>query len=283
MKTRIVSALALIPAVLALIIYSSVEVMAVVFAAITLLASWEWAQLSQIKSITQKGIYIAVQLLLLGGSWYLFFKADTPVISIAIKALLSLALSWTLTALIWMIIYSKRDGNADISALLKAIIGWFVLTISWVAIIKVREIGTEHLIILMFLIWGADSGAYFAGRFLGRHKLAVRLSPKKTIEGVIGGLITAIAIMVVARYLLPAITGKELEGSVVLQITLAVVVSIVSVSGDLFESMLKRLCGIKDSGNIIPGHGGILDRIDSLIAASPIYLAGGYMLGSGAL
>jgi len=118
---------------------------------------------------------------------------------------------------------------------------------------------------LLLLIWVTDSGAYFSGRLFGKHKLSAVISPGKTIEGVLGGLIYSLLLVYAA------ITMKVFEYSSAL-VWVSLIVAFVSVYGDLFESVLKRRAGVKDSGNLLPGHGGILDRIDSLIPAAPLFL-----------
>ena len=124
------------------------------------------------------------------------------------------------------------------------------------------------------LVWCADSGAYFVGRKFGKRKLAPRVSPNKSIEGLMGGLATSAVVAVAVGYyalpheLLPQLAFLVLSG----------VATLSSVLGDLFESMLKRRAGIKDSGTILPGHGGVLDRIDSLLSATPVFALGVWLL-----
>ena len=123
---------------------------------------------------------------------------------------------------------------------------------------------------LFLLVWGADSGAYFVGRKFGRKKLAPNVSPNKSVEGLYGGVVTSMLIVIAVALLYLEMTWPEL----ILFLTLSVITVFSSVLGDLFESMIKRRAGIKDSGRILPGHGGVLDRIDSLLAAAPIFAAG---------
>ena len=121
-----------------------------------------------------------------------------------------------------------------------------------------------RVLFLFFFMWASDTGAYFAGRFLGKHKLFERLSPKKTIEGFIGGVLTAVAVGVAAHHFF----GGE---SLFVWMCIGGLLAITGTLGDLFESMFKRQSGIKDSGNILPGHGGILDRFDSTFLSAPVY------------
>jgi len=142
---------------------------------------------------------------------------------------------------------------------------------TWVALVGIKreEHGNAWILLLFLIVWGADTGAYFAGKQWGRTKLAPNVSPGKTREGMLGGLVT------VALVSLAFAQWNELSiPSTVYLMILGVVTAVMSVMGDLFESLLKRHSGLKDSGNLLPGHGGILDRIDSLLAATPFFYLG---------
>jgi phosphatidate cytidylyltransferase len=146
-----------------------------------------------------------------------------------------------------------------------------VLIAPWVAFMGLRsEFGPGYVLFLFLLVWAADVGAYFAGRRWGQHKLAPAISPGKTWEGVAGAS---------AATLILALLGAALLDESVRWPTFVVVCLITagfSIAGDLFESMIKRQCGVKDSGSLLPGHGGVLDRVDSLTAAAPVFLLGLY-------
>jgi CDP-diglyceride synthetase len=130
------------------------------------------------------------------------------------------------------------------------------------------------LMYLFLLVWGADSGAYFVGRKFGKRKLAPTVSPNKSVEGLYGGILTTIIVMLVVQYQYLNLTWVQQ----LLFLILSLITVFGSVLGDLFESMIKRRAGIKDSGRVLPGHGGVLDRIDSLLAAAPIFATGMYIL-----
>jgi len=129
--------------------------------------------------------------------------------------------------------------------------------------------GAEWLLYGLMLVWVADIGAYFSGKRFGRHKLAPAISPGKTLEGLYGAVVAVCVYTVIAANYF----GLDIANTVFL-LVLAVILTLVSVAGDLFESVLKRERGVKDSGTILPGHGGILDRIDSVLAAMPVFMAG---------
>ena len=167
----------------------------------------------------------------------------------------------------WVRSYPRFDGWYNNSLKL---IGIVLISAAVTAIFSVWESSPWWLMYLFLLVWGADSGAYFVGRKIGRKKLAPEVSPNKSIEGLFGGLATVMLIIIVVQYnFLNLNLGQH-----AVFLLISIVTVLVSVLGDLFESMIKRRAGIKDSGRILPGHGGVLDRIDSLLAAAPVFAAG---------
>lgn len=179
-------------------------------------------------------------------------------------------ISWVIS-LYWVKHYPQYDGwyNQALN-----IIGLVIIGAAVTAIFEVWLSSPWWLMYLFLLVWGADSGAYFVGRKLGKRKLAPEVSPNKSIEGLVGGIVTVVIIIMIvqSKYL----NLSYIEHALFLILSLVTVFS--SVLGDLFESMIKRRAGIKDSGRILPGHGGVLDRIDSLLAAAPFFAAGMYVL-----
>ena len=174
--------------------------------------------------------------------------------------------AWWLAALAWIFVFPT-----PVPALLAWIAGLLVLVPAYLAMDTLYQLSPWLLLMALVLIWLADIGAYFSGRAFGRIKLAPRVSPGKTWEGVAGGLLTSLAAATAIAIYLD-------QNLFVLAPFIAAVVG-VSVVGDLTVSMFKRHNGIKDSGSLFPGHGGILDRIDSLCAATPVMVAGGMALG----
>ena len=179
-------------------------------------------------------------------------------------------LSWILSVF-WVKNYPNYDGwyNPTLN-----VVGFVLISAAVTAIFSVWHTSPWWLMYLFLLVWGADSGAYFVGRKLGKKKLAPNVSPNKSVEGLYGGIFTAMLIVVVVEVVYLDLTFAQH----ILFLILSVITVFSSVLGDLFESMIKRRAGIKDSGRILPGHGGVLDRIDSLLAAAPIFAAGMYVL-----
>ena len=267
LKQRIITALILAPLVLGAIYYLSTPVVAVILGLIILIGAWEWAGLSGFETFQSRAIYTAVIAALMFASYPLITQSSMNIFLIV-------ACLWWLFALI-VIISSQRKGSLpEQNNWLFLIVGFVVLVPAWMSILYLHSLGSEWVLFLLALIWTADIGAYFAGRALGRHKLADKISPGKSWEGVIGGLA---AILLIAMLLLPRLTGSENISAAMILLCLAT--ALISVLGDLTESVVKRISGKKDSGNILPGHGGVMDRIDSLTAAAPIFTAGLILLG----
>ena len=179
-------------------------------------------------------------------------------------------LTW-LVSLYWVKSYPESDSwyNASLH-----VIGFILISAAVTALYAVWQSSPWWLMYLFLLVWGAVSGAYFVGRKFGNKKLAPNVSPNKSVEGLYGGIATTVIIMFVVQYFyLKNLTTTQL----LLFLILSIISVFASVLGDLFESMVKRRAGIKDSGRVLPGHGGVLDRIDSLLAAAPVFAAGMYI------
>jgi phosphatidate cytidylyltransferase len=167
----------------------------------------------------------------------------------------------------------------------KLFVGWLVLLSAWMFLSKLRAYyGPSMVFYFLFMICSADISAYFVGRKWGKEKLAPEISPGKTVQGMYGGLVAAVLCAIGLRiyYGLSALQGDESQLAVLLSVDmvmLSIMTVLVSIYGDLFFSLVKRKKGIKDSGNWLPGHGGVLDRIDSVIAASPFFYAGIVLIG----
>ncbi|WP_426417344.1 phosphatidate cytidylyltransferase [Aestuariirhabdus sp. LZHN29] len=255
LKQRIITALILAPIALGGVFFLPLQLFSLFVGGVILIGAWEWANLSGFQSQPARvGYALSVALALFGAT-----LVTAPAI------ILWLALAWWVVALGLVVSYPV-SASLWRSPALRLAIGYLVLVPAWVGLVLMKVHPDSWILIMyvFFLVWGADVGAYFAGKYLGRHKLAPRVSPKKTWEGVLGGLATVVVVALVAQSYLP------FEGLLSLLLVTALV-AMVSVLGDLAESMFKRERGIKDSSQLLPGHGGILDRIDSLTAAIPLF------------
>lgn len=287
LKERVLSAIVMIFVAVGALFFLSPLPFTLALAALTVVGIWEWAQFAGFKRPIARAIVAFVAVCL-----FLFpIMAATSQIQASrfltdeTAPLLFLGVIWWLVALVLVVGYpnSARFWEKSVSA--KFIFAFCTLIPFFIGTLALRfyqynvnEYQGLYLLLYVFLlVWGADSGAYFAGRAFGKHKLAPSVSPGKSIEGAIGGVLTSALIAFIFLKLTPEnVFGRELE--VVPFLILSVITVAVSILGDLSESMFKRQAGIKDSSNLIPGHGGILDRIDSLTAAVPVFATGFFFL-----
>ena len=257
LRQRIITAAWLAPLALAGLFGLEGAAFGLFTAAIVLLAAWEWANLAGITAPARRLLPVAGLAVLMALCW------STGIV-LATWPLWLGALGW-LVNLYWVTGYPDRLSQWQ-STGMRLAMGLWVLLPTWVGFNLLRDSGAVWLLFVLLLVWGADIGAYFVGRAVGRRKLAPSVSPGKTREGVAGGLaVTAVLAIVFALWQgLGFASGLALLGA-------TLVVTLASVLGDLLESMLKRHRGIKDSSRLLPGHGGVLDRIDSLTAAVPLF------------
>jgi phosphatidate cytidylyltransferase len=278
LKQRLITATILIPLVIWSVYFLPTYTLSLVFAAILAAGAWEWAALAGLVSISTRIFYVlAIIICLVLSSW-------TILVPVGLYIVMGTALTWWTGALIWIQQYSRqflrREVEGEVNPVAEStrlnwnfvLVGILVFIPPWVAFVVIHDEGMNGPYWVMFilvLIWGADSGAYFAGRRWGSRKLAPHVSPGKTWEGVLGACSVTILLAIVGGIILDIPDFK-----LVPFILLCLLTTLFSVVGDLFESMLKRQAGVKDSGNVLPGHGGILDRIDSLVAGLPVFVLG---------
>lgn len=266
LRQRIVTALALAGGLGAALVWLPSGALALLFALMLALAGWEWAMLCGWDHPGARLLYVLVLLAALGGV-ALFTDLPGAMDIDAVRDLLGLAGLWWALALLWVMGY---PGSVPLwrAPLMRAAMGVLTLVPPWLALVFLREQpkGRQLILLVIVLVAAADIGAYFAGRAWGRSKLAPRVSPGKSWAGFWGGLGSAAAMAALAWGLLWQQWLEPLAMAVVVACTVPA-----SVLGDLLESMLKRHRGIKDSGQLLPGHGGVLDRIDSLTAAAPVF------------
>lgn len=274
LKSRIITALILIPIVIAALFMLPPLPFAIMIIAVSMLAAWEWGQFAGLGSPTQRIVLAILCGIGLAALYWPTYQSSLPLLAHpVVEGFLLASLGWWGLALIMVLFYPKSAQIWNKSYILRLLFGVLTIVPFFWGMITLRQYGFEQnsytgawwLLYVMFLVWGADSGAYAFGKMFGKHKLAPKVSPGKTLEGLVGGLVTSALLAWLFSLYAP------LNISLNTLLVCSVIAVIASVLGDLTESMFKREAGIKDSGNLIPGHGGILDRIDSLTAAVPVF------------
>jgi phosphatidate cytidylyltransferase len=263
LRQRVITALVLAPFVFLVILWVPHPVTAAVLALLVAAGAWEWSAFPGFTHHSARLAYVAIIAACVAMTWH------AGVDSVAADLVLDAALAWWVLALLWIAFAPTSVNRAT-----AGIAGLFALVPVWVALVRLHgqsAWGPQLMLFLLLLVVAADIGAYFAGRAFGKHKLAPRVSPGKTWEGVGGGLLAAA--------LMAALGVWWFSMDTVPFMALCIVVAIASVVGDLTESLFKRHAGLKDSGSLLPGHGGVLDRVDSVTAAAPIFVIGLERLG----
>ncbi len=253
LKTRIITAVVSLLILMAVLFVVPAVVAEIAISLVILVGAWEWSGFLGINSNGGRYLYVAIIAALMALTVSVF-DAHT-------HQILQVAFLWWLVAFIWTFFFPT-----PIPAAVRWICGALVLVPLYVALLALYKLSPQYLLFALIIVWAADMGAYFAGKQFGRVKLAPAISPGKTWEGVFGGLAMVTALSLAWAYY------AELQVAVVLPFCLAV--GALSVVGDLTVSMFKRTAGVKDSGSLFPGHGGALDRVDSVAAAAPLFALG---------
>lgn len=277
LRQRLLTIAVLLPLFVWCVLALPTPYFALLIALMVLLGAWEWAELVGLSGRGERIAYLVIMGAALGGAAWL---TSIPLLR---DVVLAGAVVWWGIAMTWIRRYS-RDPRGFLHALradrvrgfpprwLFGMLGVVVLMPAWLGLVIIHGnafAGGYLVLLLMSLVWGADSGAYVAGRLWGRTKLAPEVSPGKSWEGVYGGLAVALLLA------LGSGVWFGLDWRTLVTLTLLGFVTVMfSIIGDLFESMVKRLAGVKDSGRLLPGHGGVLDRIDSVTAAAPVFALG---------
>lgn len=269
--TRIVTALVLLPIVLAAIWFAPTPWLYALFSAAALLIAYEWSALAGLSSQFARGGYVLVCGAALAAAWLAVGRQAWTLGLLGLSVLWWLGVAAMLPGFPENIgnigNFGRRPGRGPLAALGLLLI---VPTIVALATLHGMPGGSKRVIFAFALVWIADTGAYFSGRTLGRHKLAPRVSPGKTREGAAGGLIACLVWAAATGHYVFGASGRSLAAVTALSLAAAAL----SIVGDLGISMFKRLAGVKDSGALLPGHGGMLDRVDSLLAAAPVLTLG---------
>jgi phosphatidate cytidylyltransferase len=258
LKARILSAVVLIAAVLAVLVLAPAWASLAAIAVAIVLSAWEWSVFLRPSGMAERVAFLALVIVALGLGWH--FMTDATVL----RAVLWVAAAWWIAAFFLVL-----RGPSVASRALAWIAGLLVLVPAGIALMRLRVEplhGAGWTLFVLVLVWAADTGAFFAGKAFGRHRLAPDVSPGKTWEGVAGGLLLA--------GVTAAVASRGLDQPLLPLVLVSFVVAVFSVVGDLTESLFKRFAGVKDSGHLIPGHGGLMDRLDSVTAAAPLLLLG---------
>jgi phosphatidate cytidylyltransferase len=275
LRQRVITAVILAPLIVALILLAGNALFAALLGLVFLLGMWEWTRMAGVRGYPLRLISVFGYAILFAVFWRVCHSAWwwTPVLA---------GLAWWLLVLLWLARAGFGAAATPAHALLKLVAGAFVIVPAWCAVVVMHgdlaepHTGRGHWWVLFFacIVVAADIGAYSAGRRWGRTKLAPTISPGKTREGVYGALVCSGIVGLVGGILLE-VPAPRLPAIV----ALALLTVLLSIMGDLLESLMKRHAGIKDSGALFPGHGGVFDRMDSIVAALPIFVLGKFLLG----
>ena len=273
LRQRVITALLLAPLAILLILLLPTSVFAGLLAIAFLAAAWEWTRLAGMRSRVARGVTLGVVLIAFVALWSLRDVAWLW------PALIAAGVAWWVLVCVWLRHFAFAAAPTTENRNLKLLAGAFVVFPAWIAGISIHgspSHGHIWAFLAMLLVWAADTGAYFAGSYFGKgkRKLAPQISPGKTWVGVYGAFASSALVAAVAGWLL-GVRDLRLLGLIV--VTILTVAS--SIVGDLLESLMKRHANVKDSGALFPGHGGLLDRLDSVFAALPVFALGKLLLG----
>jgi phosphatidate cytidylyltransferase len=263
LRKRVITAAVLALALLFVLLALPAGVTVAVISLVVLMGAWEWSSFLRLGATAARLGYVGLIAVALAAAWWLSGRADSH------NLVLLIALLWWLIALLWV-----STAPRHVTRLTAAAAGVLALVPAWVALVRLRLAtpdGDQWVLFALVLVWMADIGAYFVGRRFGRLRLAPTVSPAKTWEGALGGVLFGgvCALAGSAWFRLPL--------GAFLPLCLAAVGF--SIVGDLTESLLKRFAGVKDSGTVFPGHGGVMDRFDSITGATPVLVLGLTLLG----
>lgn len=258
LRTRVITAVVALLVVGVVLFVIPPRMTELVIALLVLAGAWEWSAFLGIDSAPSRALYVVLIGLLCALPYALLPDSS--------GALLQVAFAWWFVAFLWTFFYPTA-----IPVVVRWFCGALVLVPLFTGLVLLFRAGVEFLLYVLLIVWAADAGAYFAGKQFGRVKLAPAISPGKTWEGAIGGLLVVTVLAALASQWI------DVRLSVLMPFSLAV--AALSIVGDLTVSMFKRTAGLKDSGTLFPGHGGVLDRIDSVSAAAPLFALGLGWLG----
>ncbi len=266
--TRVITALVLLPIVLGMLFFASPPVWSLFALVIALIACWEWSRMCRLSRRGQVAYLVASGAI--GAYLWLVYLRLMPgnFVAAAMTGFILAAAFWIVAAPYWLGNKLRPSPSTCAAA------GWVVVWPAWFALVVLRDTSPWLLLALAAMVWAADIAAYFAGKRFGRHKLAPMVSPGKTWEGVAGGMLGVAVYGAVLAWIANSretpLTSIFDGGAALVAILAMLALTAVSIVGDLFESWMKRGAGLKDSSNLLPGHGGVLDRIDALTSSLPL-------------
>ena len=276
LRQRVITGVSMAALFLAAVFWLPLPALALLFAVVVALGGWEWAHLSGLQKPVLRVAY-AVLLVAIMAGLYLYCAPSGGPSQEKVQPLLGVTCLWWSFALLWVKSYPS-SAILWRSVAVRSLMGVLILAFAWLAAVFLlsHPRGGVLMVIMVLLVVAADVGAYFTGKSLGRHHMAPGVSPAKTWEGFWGGIASVVLIASAIWYLLPA---RYDHLSYIAILAIAVTTALGSVVGDLTVSMVKRESGMKDSGTMLPGHGGLLDRLDSLCGAAPVFALGLLLAG----
>lgn len=276
LRQRIITALIMAGLFLSAIVFLPLAGLALIFGLLVAAGGWEWSRLAGLNSQFTRGLFVLV----LGacmGALYWYCQLGSMPAKQQVQPFLGLACLWWSFALLWVKSY-PMSAVLWRTVFMRCLMGLLILAPAWLAAVFLLSYprGGLLVVVMVVIVAAADIGAYFSGKAWGRHKLAEKVSPAKTWEGFWGGMAGCVVLALALWYLLPD-RASHIGLASVIAVTLGT--ALASVVGDLSISMVKRESGVKDSGTLLPGHGGILDRLDSICGAAPVFALGLLLAG----
>lgn len=276
LKQRVITALIMAGLFVASIVYLPLPGLALLFGILIGLGAWEWSRMAGFSNPMVRAIYVLLVLAGLVAVYLYCHLGDAPSREM-VQPFLGVACLWWSFALLWV----KSYPDSAIfwrNIAMRCLMGFLILVPAWIASVYLLSFpqGGILVVVMVIVVAAADIGAYFAGKRFGEHKLADQVSPAKTWEGFWGGVVACALLALLLFYLLP---DHAAHIGLVSVVAVIITTGLASVVGDLTVSMVKRESGVKDSGSLLPGHGGVLDRLDSLSAAAPVYTLGLLLAG----
>ena len=276
LKQRVITALIMAGLFLAAVVFLPLPALAVAFGLVVAAGGWEWSRLAGWQSPLTRSVYVLLLIAIIAALYH-YCQLGTDPLPEQVQPFLGMACWWWSFALLWVKSY-PMSAVLWRTIFMRSLMGFLILAPAWLAAVFLLSFprGGLLVVVMVLVVAAADVGAYFSGKTFGKHKLAEKVSPAKTWEGFWGGMACCMLLAVLLWYLLP---DQAAHIGLVSVIAVTVTTALASVVGDLSVSMVKRESGVKDSGSLLPGHGGVLDRLDSICGAAPVFALGLLLAG----